>query len=161
MVFVAGPDFALSGGPLRILIVATALIYFGALFGYTVVAAGLQKKMIGFYLFDAVFSLTAYLVFIPLYSYWAGATLTVLTEAIIAWSAWHILKKHTGMSLKGKVFGKAVLSSIVMCLVLWPLLGQSILTLVVIGVVVYFAVLYLLKGYDKAEVLEMFKLKIK
>ncbi|MFA5020559.1 MAG: flippase [Patescibacteria group bacterium] len=161
MVFVAGPDFVLSGGPLRILIVAAALIYFGALFGYAVVAAGWQRKIIGFYLFDAVFSLAAYLVFIPLYSYWAGAILTVLTEAIIVAAAWHVLKKQTGAKIKIGILGKIVLSSLIMCAALWPLLNQSILTLVIVGVVVYFAALYLLKGYDKAEVLDMFKLKIK
>lgn len=161
MVFVAGADFAVAGGPLRILIVATAMIYFGALFGYAIVATGFQKKMIGFYIFDAIFSLTAYLIFIPLYSYWAGATLTLITEAIIAFSAWHILKKYTGSKIKLGIFGKTILSSFVMCAVLWPLLNQSILTLIIIGLVVYFLVLYLLKGYDRKEVMDMFTLKIK
>ncbi|MFA6526358.1 MAG: flippase [Candidatus Buchananbacteria bacterium] len=161
MVFVAGSEFAVAGGPLRILIVATAMIYFGALFGYAIVATGFQKKMIGFYVFDAIFSLTAYLIFIPLYSYWAGATLTLLTEAIIAFSAWHILKKYTGSKIKLRIFGKTILSSLAMCAVLWPLLNQSILTLVIIGAVVYFLALYLLKGYDRKEVADMFTLKIK
>ena len=57
------------------------MIYFGALAGYTIVACGLQKKMISFYLFDAIFSLVAYLIFIPLYGYLAAAALTVATEA--------------------------------------------------------------------------------
>lgn len=159
--FIASGDFAIAGGPLRILIVAAAMIYFGALFGYAIVAAGLQKKMIGFYIFDAVFSLVAYLIFIPLYSYWAGAALTLITEAIIAFSAWFVLKKNTGATVKIGILGKTIFSSLAMCLALWPFLNQSILTLTIIGAIVYFTVLYLLKGYDKKEVADIFKMKIK
>lgn len=161
MVFVAGADFAIAGGPLRILIIATALIYFGALFGYAIVATGLQKKMIGFYLFNALFSLIAYLIFIPLYSYWAGATLTVITEGIIVFSAWFVLRKHTQSVIKLKVFWKAIFSSLIMCAILLPFLNESILTLIIVGLIVYFTVLYLVRGYDKNEVMEMFKLKIR
>jgi len=159
MAFVAGADFAIAGGPLRILIVAAALIFFGALFGYAVVATGLQKKMIGFYLFNAAFSLIAYLIFIPLYSYWAGAILTVITEGIIVFSACFVLRKHTLSAIKLKVFWKAIFSSLIMCAMLLPFLKESILTLMVIGLLVYFTVLYLVSGYDKNEVMEMIKLK--
>lgn len=159
MVFVAGADFAIAGGPLRILIIATALIYFGALFGYAIVATGLQKKMIGFYLFNALFSLIAYLIFIPLYSYWAGAILTVITEGIIVFSAWYVLSKHTHSVIKLKVFWKAIFSSLIMVAILLPFLNESILTLIIVGLIVYFTVLYLVRGYDKADILEMIKLK--
>jgi len=161
MMLIAGPDFAVAGGPLRILIVATAMIYFGALFGYAIVATGLQKKMIGFYLFDAVFSLVTYLIFIPIYSYWAGATLTVATEAIIAFSAFYILNKHTGATLKINILAKTILSSLAMCVALWIFMSQSVLTLILIGLIVYFVTLYLLKGYDRAEIVDIFKLKAK
>lgn len=161
MVFVAGQDFAAAGGPLRILIVATGLIYFGALFGYAIVATGHQKKMIGYYIFNAIFALSAYLIFIPLYSYWAGATLTLLTELFIALSAWHILRRNTGITLQVGIFVKAVLSALVMCAVILPLMSQSILTLIVIGLITYFLTLSVLKGYDRREVLDMLRLKIK
>ena len=56
MVFIAGPDFFISGQLLKILILAAAMIYWSTLFGYAIVAMGLQKKLIGFYVFDAVAS---------------------------------------------------------------------------------------------------------
>jgi O-antigen/teichoic acid export membrane protein len=159
MAFIAGSDFISAGGPLRILIVAAGLIYFGALAGYTIVAAGLQKKMIGFYIFDAVFSLVTYLIFIPLYGFYAAAILTVMTEAIITVSAFWILRRRLGLRPKWLVFAKSILASLVMCLVLWPLLGQSILTLALVGALIYFFVLHLLKGYDQKEIREMLRLK--
>ena len=159
MVFVAGSEFALAAGPLRILIVAAAMIYFGALFGYAIVACGLQKKMIGFYLFDAVFSLIAYLIFIPLYSYWAAAVLTLMTEAIITFSAWYILRRQTQTKISFGILVKTGAAGLVMLAVLWPLLNQNIITLVIIGVIVYFTALYLFRGYHKDDIKEMLTLK--
>jgi O-antigen/teichoic acid export membrane protein len=159
MGFVAGADFIIAAGPLRILIVGAAMIYFGALAGYAIVACGLQKKMISFYLFDAVFSLAAYLIFIPIFSYWAGAILTVATEAIITLSAFYILRRETKTRISLRAFWKAVLASAVMGLCLYPLLNQNILTLVLAGAIIYFLALYLFRGYNKSEVLDMIKLK--
>lgn len=157
--FVAGTDFMAATLPLRILIVAVMMIYFGSLFGYAIVATGRQKKMIGFYLFDAVFSLAAYLLFIPLYGYVAAAILTVVTEAIITFSAYYLIRREAQVQINPGVFLKALTASVLMCLALYPFLNQNILTLVIIGALIYFTCLYLLKGYDKKEVLSMLKLK--
>lgn len=159
MTLVAGEAFAVAGGPLRILIFAIMLIYFGALFGYAIVAAGQQKKMIGFYLFDAVFSLAAYLLFIPPFGYWAAAILTVMTELIITVCAFWLIRKSAGFHLRLGVMIKAVLASLLMSLVLMALIGQSVVTLIIIGAMVYFAFLYLLKGYNAEDLKEMAGLK--
>lgn len=155
MVFVAGPEFAVAGQPLRILIVAMAMIYFGALFGYAIVATGQQKKMIGFYLFDAVFSLITYLIFIPIFGNLAAAILTVLTETLITIPSFWLIRKTTNFRLQFAVFFKAILASLVMCLFLIALIDQSVITLIIGGALVYFVVLYLLKGYRREDLVEM------
>jgi O-antigen/teichoic acid export membrane protein len=159
MELVAGPDFIIAAAPLNILIIAAGLIYFGALAGYAIVAAGLQKKMIGFYIFDAVFSLTTYLIFIPLYGYFAAAILTVITETIIALSAFWILYRRLNLLPKLVVFLKSILAATIMCAVLWLLISQSLITLVFIGLIVYFVALHLLKGIDKEMIGELVKIK--
>jgi O-antigen/teichoic acid export membrane protein len=159
MEFVAGSEFTIAGQPLRILIVAMMMIYFGALLGYAIVAAGQQKKMIGFYLFDAVFSLVTYLLLIPPFGYMAAAALTVMTEAIITVSAFWLVRKDTGFNLHWRVFFKAVLASLVMSLVLILLISQSVLTLVILGALVYFVTLYLFRGFGKDDIREMIGLK--
>lgn len=159
MVFIAGPEFLISGQLLKILIVAAAMIYWSALFGYGIVALGLQKKMIVFYIFDAVASIILYLIFIPLYSYWAGAILTVFTELVIAASSYYVFRKHTEFKLNYKVAGKSLLASLVMMAVLLPLVSQNLLLAVVVGLAVYLAVLFLVRGVSKATIIEMIKLK--
>ncbi|HLD28095.1 MAG TPA: flippase, partial [Patescibacteria group bacterium] len=80
MVFIAGDEFIISGIILKILIFAVAIIYLGALFTYTIVACGQQKRLIKFYLFTAVLAIILYIILIPRYSYWAAAPLTIMTE---------------------------------------------------------------------------------
>lgn len=147
IVFVAGADFIDSALPLRIVIVAAACIYFGALFGYAIVGAGLQKKMIGIYIFDAVFSIITYLIFIPTYSYVAASVLTVMTEAIILFGAFYVLRRETRVKVDLAVFAKALAASLAMSAVLLSLISQSLITLIIIGLIVYFAVLYLMRGF--------------
>ncbi|MFA6919334.1 MAG: flippase [Patescibacteria group bacterium] len=159
MDFVAGKEFLVSGDLLKILILAVGTIYFGAFFGYGVVACGLQKKMIKFYIFDAIFSLTCYLIFIPQYSYWAAATLTVISELLITIPALFILRKHIGMHFKFNIFLKSLLASLIMLGVLLLLSSQNLATLIIIGIIIYFSALYLMRGIDKSTVMEIMKYK--
>ena len=159
MEVVAGKEFLVSGDLLKILIVAVGVIYFGALFGYGIVACGLQKKMIKFYVFDAVFSLVMYLIFIPIYSYWAAATLTVVSELLITIPAMFILRKHMGINFQFKVFLKSLLSGLIMLGVLFLLPSQGLATLIIVGVIIYFGALYLMRGIDKEAIMELVKHK--
>ena len=159
MVFVAGDEFIISGVILKILIFAAGLIFIGALFGYAIVACGLQKKMIKFYLLDALISIPLYLIFIPIYSYWAASILTILTEAIITISAYWVLKKNTDITIEYKVFSKAILAGTVMGIVLLALIKLHLLWLVAIGLIVYLWSFYTLKGIDKKTITEIIDIK--
>ncbi len=155
MLFIAGPEFIVSGSLLRILIFATALIYIGALFGYAIVAANLPKKMIKFYLIDAVISLVLYLIFIPIFSYWAAAYITIITELIITVASYYVLKKYTHIKIKPQIIYKAVLASLIMSVFLFILINQNLITLVIVGLLIYFWAIYILKGFSKKMVLEI------
>jgi O-antigen/teichoic acid export membrane protein len=159
MVFVAGNDFLISGNILRVLIFAVGLIFVGALFGYILVACELQKKMIKFYIIDALISIPLYLYFIPKYSYWAAAILTIFTEAIITFSAYYLIRTQLKIKLKFKVFQKALLASLIMALPIVLFIQLHILWLIVIGILVYFWVLYKLKGFDKKTIIEAINYK--
>ncbi|MFA6421949.1 MAG: flippase [Candidatus Buchananbacteria bacterium] len=155
MLLIAGKEFLISGDILKILILAVGVIYFGSFFGYAIVASGLQKKMIKFYIFDAVFSLIMYLIFIPLYSFWAAAILTVISELLITIPAYFILKKHLDISFKMNVFLKSLLAALLMAAVLWLLLPLNIFALIIIGLIVYFVFLFMMRGVDKSLLKEL------
>lgn len=149
---IAGSEFIISGDILKILIFAVAAIYLGALFGYAIVASDLQKKMIRFYIFNALLSLILYLTLIPLYSYWAAALITVLSELIMALSAFYILKKYTGVSVGFNVAAKSLLSAALMAAAVYLInfvQNHNVFTLILVGMVIYFGALYLMRGINK------------
>ncbi|MEI6627569.1 MAG: polysaccharide biosynthesis C-terminal domain-containing protein [bacterium] len=159
MITLAGPDFAGSGNILRILIFAAGMIYLSALFGYAIVAGDLQKKMIRFYLINAFLSLPLYLIFIPIYSYWAAAIITVATESIMALSSFYIVKKHAGATINFKILGKTTLATLAMCAVLLVMINANLVSLIALGLIIYLMVLYALKGITKEMIQETLKVR--
>ena len=157
LVLMAGPEFAVSGEIIKILLLATGAIYLAGLFGYAVVALDQQKKMIKFYALNAVVSIAGYLIFIPRYSYWGAAWMTVFTEVFIlataAWVMYQTIKFFPGL----KIFFKSLAASAVMAVFLYFLPGLPFALAVCLGALVYFIALYLFKGFDRQIVLEMIK----
>lgn len=144
MIFLAGQEFAMAGEVLKVVAIATALIFFGNLIGYFILAFGEQKKMIKYYAVAAVASLIGYFIFIPQYSYWAAAWVTVVIEAFMMLAAIWILRRQVLPSVKRwpniilAVAGLWVLLSLVPA---WPFLLK-----VLGGVIIYPVLLYLFKA---------------
>ncbi len=82
--FIAGPEYPVSISILRILIWPTALIFFSALFNYGIIAIEEQKRTIKYFLATALIALTGYLIFIPRFSYYGAAYMTLVAEFLMA-----------------------------------------------------------------------------
>ncbi len=159
MILMAGPEFAISGDILKILLLATGAIFIAGSFGYVVVALEKQKQMIKFYVVNAILSIIGYLIFIPKYSYWGAAWMTVFTEAFILATASYVMYKNLHFLPKLKLFGKAIIASLIMAIPLYVFDNLNFLISVCLGVLVYFTALYFLKGFDKKAILEIVRVK--
>ena len=155
----AGEDFRSSGIILKILILAAGAIFVGTLFGHVIVAIKKQKQMIWGYAIVALLSLAGYIIFIPLYTYWAAAWITFFSEGAIALLTFFVVWKNTRLIPSGKILGKSILASLFMSAAIYFLIDMNLLFLIFFGAAVYFAVLYLLRGYNKETVTEILKLK--
>lgn len=159
MSFVAGSDFALSGTILKILILAAGMIFVGTLFGHLVVAVQKQRKMIWGYALVAAICLAGYIILIPRYSFWAAAWITVFSEGAIALLTFLVVWRNTRLVPSGKTLLKSVLASLAMSIVIYLLINLNLVALIILAAAIYFGVLYLLKGYTKKTILEIFKLR--
>ncbi len=156
---VAGEEFSGSGIILKILILAAGAIFVGTLFGHVVVAIKKQKQMIWGYASVAFISLAGYVIFIPLYTYWAAAWITFFSEAAIALLTFFVVWKNTRLLPSGKVLWKSILASLLMCFALYFLIDMNLLFLILLGAIIYFTALYLFRGYNKETVTEIIRLK--
>jgi O-antigen/teichoic acid export membrane protein len=164
---VAGPDFAAAGKILQVLIVAAAAIFLGVVFSHAVIALDKQKQIIKAYLFTAVTAVAGYLIFIPYFSYFGAAAVTVYSEIAIAvanaWLVWRV----SGFRPRLNVFFKSFLAAIIMAgfIYIWKLYGWPInsrynfLVAIGLGSGIYFFCLYLFGGLKREDILSLFNKK--
>lgn len=78
-----GSDFSQSVTILRILISGLTLYYLTSPISWLIVTLGYQRKLPYIYLSSAIFNIIGNLIFIPLYSFYAAAVTTQLSEVLI------------------------------------------------------------------------------
>ncbi|MFZ5364659.1 MAG: flippase [Patescibacteria group bacterium] len=159
MILIAGQEFAASGDILIILIWAVAAIFMGVLFGYLIVGVNKQKQMIWGYLSVAIVSLILYVIFIPIYGYWAAAILTVLSELLIAIITSIIVSRTVKFFPSLNIFLRALSAAAIMAGVLYLLRSLNVILLMLIAMVIYFGLLILFKAVKKETVRELMSLK--
>ncbi|NCF75212.1 MAG: oligosaccharide flippase family protein, partial [Xanthomonadaceae bacterium] len=159
IILVAGKEFAPATPILKIIIFATAIVFVGIFYGHTIVAIEKQKKMIWAYATTAILSLTAYLIFIPKYSYYGAAWATVFAESLIAIiCAWMVIKT-TKIFPDFLIILKVFLASGIMAIILYFIKKQSLFISLPSSIAVYFFALYILKGIPKNLLKEIIKIK--
>lgn len=149
MRLIAGSDFNASGKILPALMLATGIIFAGILFTYILIILDKQKTMLKYYFTGAVLSLIGYFIFIPRYSYFGAAWVTVIVELFIAVSAFILSYKFTRLKLSWNVFGKSLAASLIMTGIIYLLPGWHVIFLLIFAIVIYALLMFLFKAFDK------------
>jgi O-antigen/teichoic acid export membrane protein len=116
-----------------------------------------QKKLIPLYIFVSITALIGYLIFIPKYSYFGAAWITIYSEAAVAIASMFYVYKFTNFIPKNYSTLKSILASALMAiflLIVPKALTFSWLGLLVeisLAAIIYFLSLYLLKGFSKKD----------
>jgi O-antigen/teichoic acid export membrane protein len=160
MNLVAGEEFFLSGSLLPILVLASIFIFLGTIYAHAIIAIDKQKKIIPAYVFVAFTSLAGYMYFIPKFSYYGAAWMTVYSELAIAVSSYYIVWKYSKFIPNFTIFIKAFFSAVLMFAILKLFKNDSnIFVMISCGAVFYFFLLLILGAVDKAEFFSLLKNK--
>lgn len=151
MTLVAGAEFARSGLILQMLIFACGAIYLGTIFSHVIIAVNKQKQTIWAYGFVAVTSLAGYFVFIPRYSYFGAAAVTIYSEVTVAVLIFAIAYYYTKFAPSLLIFGKALLASLIMGLALYLSPSLNIISALLLAAIVYAAALGILMRKEIKE----------
>jgi len=149
MVFVAGESFSAAGGPLKILIIATALIFLSSLGSYTIIALEKQKKMLKFYGLAVFLGISGYIALVPKFTYWGAAIVTVLVEAVVTIGALIVIWKETKINLDFKVLKKSLLATLIMAIIGILIKDFHVILMAFLFILVYFGSLFILGGISK------------
>lgn len=142
---------------LNILILAVSIIFLGTIFSFVLIAMRRQKSLLWISLAGAVFNVSANLIFIPKYSYYAAAVITVATEALVTVLMAVVIFRACCFFPSSKIAAKSALASFLMMLVLYWMKNQNLFLSVSFGIVVYFGWLFLFKGFSTQEISELIK----
>jgi len=158
IVLVAGPDFKEAGDIFRLLILAIAAIFLGNMMAHAIIAVKKQKKVIWIYIFTSVTSLVGYLWFIPRFSYFGAAAVTIYSETAIAILSTIFICRYLKFKIKINAILKSLASSFLMVLVIIALpkslknSNLGLLSVISLAGISYLIGLSLLKTFSKEDV---------
>ncbi len=154
---IAGPGFEPAAPLLNLLILAVPGIFLGGLYGHSIVALGLQRRMIWAYAITAFISVIGYVIFIPRYGAMGAGAVTVFSETLVAALTTITVMRHSGSRMDLRVTIKALVASLIMygtILYFHDLpFGASLL----LAVAVYAVCVYLLRVMRKDELLQILR----
>ncbi len=156
MVFVGGKEFVSAGPILAVLAPATAIVFYGALFGHAVVAVNKQRLMTLGYAFASAVSVIAYLLLIPPFGTTGAAWVTLISEALITALTYIVVYRASRVHLKLHVTVKALCASVVMYLFLQLITPFHLLIEVALGSLVYMITLVALGGLKPKTIRSLF-----
>jgi len=159
MVLLGGVEFILAGQILKIVIIATGILFVAELFKNLAVSLGKQRQILPFYFLTAVLSLIACFIFIPRYSYWAAAWITVFSEGLMLVFVFCLFWQTTKITPNLKIFFKSFFSGLIMFCVLMFFKDFNLFFLIIFGALIYSGCLYLFKGINKSLLKEIIKIK--
>jgi O-antigen/teichoic acid export membrane protein len=158
MSFVAGEEFSASGPVLRILILAAGIIFVGITFTHGVIAIDKQKNVIGAYIFTGITAVAGYLIFIPKYSYFGAAWVTIYSELFIVLTSAYLVWKYSRFIPSFNVFVKSILASLIMgggMYLMQTNYNLNLFLIILISIVIYFSALFMLRAISRREILEI------
>jgi len=157
MILVAGIEFIEAGSILRVLILASGIIFLQVMSAHAIIAFDKQKKIIPAYIFVSLTALAGYLIFIPKYSYFGAAWVTIYSELAIGFASFYLVWKYTKFLPNIKVFLKSMFASLVMGGALYFIKDFNLLASLFLAGTIYAGALYALKGLDFVPISKIIK----
>ncbi|OGZ38226.1 MAG: hypothetical protein A3E90_02290 [Candidatus Portnoybacteria bacterium RIFCSPHIGHO2_12_FULL_40_11] len=157
IVLIGGRDFIPSSGVLNILILATGIIFLGALFSNMLISLERQKTLVYIYGAGTLVNVLLNFVFIPKYSYYGAAATTVFTELLVTVLMLWVLRRAIKELPSFGLFYKCLFAALIMALLLYFSSGWNLLISVVLAALIYFSALYLIGGLPIREFAQIYQ----
>lgn len=159
MAIVAGEAFRASGLLLQLLIWASAVIFFNAVFAHAIVALQRQRSTIWAYAITAIVGVAGYLLFIPKYGALGAAVITIVSEALVAILVFAMYTKFSGILPSLKRWLPIFISCALMSGALFLLRQAPFMVKFSIAVAVYSAALLATGGISKPFLRDLLTLR--
>ncbi|MDA3815006.1 MAG: flippase [Patescibacteria group bacterium] len=154
---IAGPEFSESAIVLKIIIIASALIFFGHLFTNILISANLQKKLFIVLSLCAIFNVTSNLILIPKFSYLATASVSVATEFLVVALTGFIIYRNLNFIPNSNKIIWILLCGFLMAMFLWLTIDFNFFIRLFFSPLIYLGSLVVFNVISKNEILSLIK----
>lgn len=154
ILLIFGTQYTPSVVALQILIWSSVIIFLSGAFTILVQTSNKQMVVTQITAVNVVLNVVLNLILIPHFSYIAASVVTVVTE-LSAFLLGLRVVSNMGYGLTRKDLSyliKAVLASAVMALFILYFNNMNLFILILLGTALYFAVMYLIRGFDKEDI---------
>ncbi len=145
----AGDDFGGAVTPLQLLLCAAGAAWLSGLLGYTLIAAGRQRSLLGLSAAALIANLALNLALVPSYGPDAAAAVAVGCEALLLGGGWWLVRRDLGLTPRLRLLWRAVVAAAAMAALLLWLRDLTLAVLVPLGAAAYAAVLAAVGGLDR------------
>lgn len=147
---IAGTGFVGAPAVLVILSIAIVVIFFGTLYSNMILVLNLQRKSLFVYLFALLFNMTFNIIFIPRYSYYAAAFVTVATEIFVTFGMAYLVYRSLRRLPQFTIFIKSVIATLLLACVFYVMRDRFFLALCTAPL--YFVFLFALRAYSLSDI---------
>jgi len=155
-----GTDFINSVSALRILAWDVLLFFLYTCNGFVLISTDRQNQMVAAIAFTAILNFTLNLFLIPYYSYIGAGIATLATEVVLLIVYLYINNKNSfNVNIK-KILLPPIVSCFIMGIFLYKFSEIHLFIQVFVSIIIYFALLIILKGFTKDD-FSLFKKLIK
>lgn len=159
MALIAGEAFRASGFLLQLLIWASGIIFFNAVFAHAIVAIDKQKKTMFAYGVTAIVGVIGYFLAIPRFGAFGAATMTIVTEACVATLVFITYCRLTLLKPSLKRWISIFVSCSIMALTLWAIPAWLLLAKLGAAIAVYAVAMLATGGISPAFIRDLVSLK--
>lgn len=158
-----GTGYEESVAALQILVWTVVFTFAGASFTQLLQSINKQIIITKISLFCLLINIVLNLILIPPYSYVGASIATLITEIVlVSYIIFITYKLGYGISYSAVIrdISRILVATLVMGLFLWYFINLNIFLLVIAGIIIYFVVLYLVRGIDEVDMDVIRKLRI-
>lgn len=153
---VFGESYITAALVFQILIWTLAITTIGSIYTQGLIAIGLERRYATAIVSGTALNVILNIFMIPTLGIIGAAVATICSEILM----FVLMMRVFNTVVKVRVLpfiGKPILSSVIMCAVLYILRNLNVGVLILIGIAIYASVLYLIKGITKGELRYLFK----
>ncbi|MEI9475114.1 MAG: flippase [Deltaproteobacteria bacterium] len=147
-----GPQYESAAVVLRIFSLGIVFLFIREPIGFGLVAAGKVRIVVWVYLTILGINILLNWILIRLYAHVGAAITQVVCIILSSLLIFYLLNKTVTHLKMWKNFIKPIIAAFVMCLSIYVLRGFNLISVIMVGGVVYFCVIFALKTFDSKEI---------